>query len=246
MKHNVSPAVKIIGMMVFACMVSFFVYISFFVMFRTISTDVIGYTVYEITEDGKSIDLETLPEPPESVEENQGYREERSEMNAVASGMLATLQVVCGLGIMFCVVGSVLAKEAANDRNASDFKGVPYDRLRGLKIGMIAAIPSVVLTAIALVLRLMGKTGLGNIYYWVYRWIIMCPVKPINDLLTGNAASLLAAPVWSIAVQFGFAALLVFFCGAMYLICYNEDSIIAKLLYKSTKSKKNDKKRLGR
>lgn len=246
MKNYISPAVKMVGMAVFACFISFFVYISFYVMIREFSTTVVGYTVYEIDSEGNATDIETFKEAPESIKENQGYRQVRSEMPKAANIIMGSLQVICGVGVFFCVVGSVLAKQAAKDRNNMDFAGASYDKLKGLKIGAIAAIPSALLWAVALILRLMPKVAFVDTYYWVYRWVIMCPVKPIIDIFTNNAATLHAAPLYSVVLMGVVVVLFVAFCAAMYMICFNEDSVIAKILYKSTKNKKQETRRLSR
>lgn len=243
MQGNIKAAARTIGMYAFAFFISFFVYISLFVIVRELATDVVGYTVYEVNSEGKAVDIETVSTPPKTLEDNMGYREVRSDITAGATATLGFLQVVCGVGIVFCMVGSVLAKEAAKDRNDVDFNRAKQDKLRGLKIGLFAAVPALVLNISIIVLKLMGLTA--SAFYWVYRWMIMCPVKPIVDLLTGNAANLSEVPVWSTFVLLGFTVLFVAFCAVMYIICYNEDSVIAKLLYKSAKKKKDNVRRLG-
>lgn len=246
MKNYFSPALRMVGMALFACFVSFFVYISFYVMIREFSTTVVGYTVYEIDSEGNSKDIETLPEPPKAIKENQGYRQVRSDMPKVANAIMGVLQVVCGVGVYFCVVGSVLAKLAAKDRNNMDFAGTSYDKLKGLKIGAIFAIPAVISWTAALLLRVIEKAAFTDTYYWVYRWFIMCPVKPIIDVFTNNAATLHQASISSIALTGVFPLLQIAFSAVMYIICFNEDSVIAKILYKSTKKETKQPRRLSR
>ncbi len=236
MQRNVGPALKAVGMSAFAVFLSFFVYISLFIMVRQFSTEVIGYTVYEINEQDESTVVETLSEPPKTLAENQNYAQQRSEMSKGASVLLGVLQTVCGVGVLFCFVGSVFAKEAAKDRNDVDFNRATADKTRGFKIGALATIPLFVMSLIAVVLKAVGSAG--SVFYWLYRWIILNPVKPIVDAVTNNAADLTAAPLWSVCILIVFPILFFVFCGGMYLLCYNEDSVIAKLLYKSTKTKK--------
>lgn len=235
MQRNIRPALKAVGMSAFAVFLSFFVYISLFVLVRHFSTEVIGYTLYEINEQGGSTVVETLSEPPKTLKENQNYAQQRSEMSGGASALLGVLQTVCGLGVVFCFVGSVFAKEAARDRNDVDFNRATADKARGFKIGALAAIPLFVMAVTAVILKVVGSGA--SAFYWVYRWFVLNPVKPIVDLITSNAADLNAAPLWAIIVLILLPVLFFAFCGGMYLICYNEDSIIAKLLYKSTKKK---------
>lgn len=240
MKHNVMPALKVVGMSVFAVLISFFVYFSLHLIVRQFSTEVIGYTLYG--EGGKEIGVvEEVPQEPS--EEITGYAEKRSEMTPGATALLGALQVICGVGIVFCTVGSVFAKEAAKDRNDVDFNDAKPDKLRGFKIGGLAVLPLLALNIFAIVLKIMGSSA--AVFYWLYRWIFLCPVKPIIDGMTGNVNTLAEAPLWAIFAFLSFTALLFAFCGVMYIICYNEDSVIAKLLYKSTKKKKEKIRRLG-
>lgn len=240
MKHNVTPALKVVGMSVFAVVISFFVYFSLHLIVRQFSTEVIGYTVYD--KNGVAME-EIVKEKPVMSDEIIGYAEKRSEMTPGATALLGVLQVVCGVGIVFCTVGSVFAKEAAKDRNDADFNNAKADKLRGFKIGGLAVIPLLVLNISAIVLKIMGSSA--DMLYWLYRWIFLCPVKPIIDAMTGNANTLAEAPLWAIIAFLGFTALLFAFCGVMYIICYNEDSVIAKVLYKSAKKKKENVRRLG-
>ncbi len=239
MQRNISPALKTVAISALAVILSLFVYVSIFTMVFQFSTKVVGYTLYEITEDGEAVDIETLSEPPKTMEENQNYRQERSEMSVGASAVMGILQTLCGLGIVFCFVGSILAKEAARDRNDVDFNGAKADKMRGFKIGALAAIPLLAVNVATLVVKIMGSAGAT--LYWVYRWVLLSPVKPLVDLITGNAANLSAAPLWSVIVLFAFTLLFVAFCGVLYLLCYNEDSVIAKVIYKSTKKKEKRK-----
>ena len=184
-------------------------------------------------------------EAPEGLSEGIiGYAEKRSEMTAGANALLGVLQVVCGVGIVFCTVGSVFAKEAAKDRNDVDFNNEKPDKLRGFKIGALAVIPVTVVNIVTIALKLLGSSA--DTFYWVLRWVILCPVKPIVDVMTGGANNLTDVPLWATIVFLGFTAVLFVFCGVIYMLCYNEDSVIAKVLYKSTRKKKEKVKRLGR
>ena len=240
MQRNLGPALKAVGMSVFAVIISFFVYFSLFVVINQFSTEVIGYIPY----DANGEEMELVEEKPVISNEISGYIAKRSDMTAGATVLLGVLQVVCGVGIVFCTVGSVLAKEAAKDRNDADFNELEPDKLRGFKIGALASIPLLALNVIAIVLKALGSSAAT--FYWFYRWFALSPVKPILELMTGNANDLSTASLWSIIASIGFTVIFFVFCGVMYIICYNEDSVIAKLLYKSTKKKKENVRRLGR
>lgn len=244
MIRNIKPAARVAGMLIFSCFLSFFVYISFYLLLNNVSTKVVGYEIYEKNGDDITV-VETVKKPPEkeSLGDTRGYREKRTEMPHSAEVVLGVIQTVCGCGIVFCFVGSVMAKEAARDRNDSDFNGKPQDSLRGLKIGALSAVPYLILWGVLITGKLVGG-GFGAGYFWIYRWLVLCPVKPVADLITGGKTVISEVPLWSVFVFVVFILLLVALCTVMYIVCYNEDSVVAKLLYKSTKKKPAEGRRL--
>ncbi len=246
MQNNLKVAVKMVAMMLFACLISFFVYISLFTIVKTFTTSVVGYDVYELAEDNtyNKIGYITKDQQPTEPNESLRYVSVYSNIPKSAQVVLGVLQVLSGVGIVFCMVGSVVAASAAKDRNDADFNGVTADKNRGLFLGLFSAIPLAVLYVITLIIKMLPSSNFSEVYYWFYRWIIMCPVKPLVDLMTGNAATAEVAPYWSILLQGIFILLFVLCSFVLYRICFNEDSVIAKLLYKSTK-KQEKPRRLG-
>ena len=93
-----------------------------------------------------------------------------------------------------------------------------------------------------MILKFVTPNAVTIMYFWVYRWIILCPVKPIVDLMTDSAINFQTAKVGGLAATVVFSLLIVAFCAVMYIICYNEDSVIAKVLYKSTKKEDNTRR----
>ena len=243
MKSNISVAAKMFGMALFTCVISFFIYFSLFIVMRSIATDVTGYTIYEVT-DGQKTVVEVVDKAPQTIKANQSYSENRTPMSKSASIALGVLQVICGVGVFFSTAGSVIAKAAAKDHNDADFNNAPQDKLRGLKIGALAAIPLFAYNIFIILLKFLPGSSLSNWAFWLYRWIVLSPVKPIVDLITTNAASLSEVSIGATFALLVFAPLVALFGFVMYLICYNEDTLIAKLLYKSTR-KKEQPKRLG-
>lgn len=239
MRAYISSATKVCAMILFSCFISFFVYISLFVITKQFSTEIIGYEVYDTTIGEKISEIE---KKPETLEENRYYQPIYSKMPKAAEVVLSTLQVICGVGVVFCTAGSVIAKEAARDCNDADFNDAEVDKLKGLKIGLFAAVPSVVCYLVAMILKFVPPTAVTNMYFWTYRWIILCPVKPIVDIFTGSAINFQTVPVGGLAATIVFSLLVVALCTVMYIICYNEDSVIAKLLYKSAKKEDNTRR----
>ncbi len=245
MQSNGKVAAKVIGMAVFTAVLCIFIQISFFAIIKSFSTEVIGYEVYEVMEDGsnKKVGYIDKADAPETPDKNLRYLSIYSEVPQSAKAVEVVLSTFCSVGVLFCTVGSVLAGVAAKDRNNSDFNGIEHNKNRGLVIGLLSVIPAAVAYAATVVLRMFPSNNMINWYFWVYRFIIMGPVKPINDILTNVKTDLSLVPWWWVIANGLFLVLFVAMCYLMYRICYNEDSWLAKLLYKSTQ--KENVRRLG-
>ncbi len=243
---NGKAAGKILGMMLFSAFLCMFVQFSFHFMLKSFATEVIGYEVHEVFEDGSSIDRGYIEksEKPENPEASMKYVSRFSEMPKSAKAVEIVLSTVFSLGILFCTTGSVLADIAAKDRNNCDFNGAEYNKNRGFLIGLFTAAPLAVLYLGTLILHFLPSSSAANWYFWVYRFIVLGPVKPINDALTGTAVVLHDVSTSWVVLHIGYLIAFVLFCGLMYRICYNEDSVLAKLLYKS-KRQDNGARRLG-
>lgn len=250
MQENIRHAGKIIGMAIFTSILCLFIQVSIFSMMKSFSADIVGYEVQEILEDGSFKQHPSVKEIPENPEKNFRYIQIYADTTTSVKAVETVISMILSLGILFCTTGTVFARVAAKDRNDCDFNGAIPDKNRGLKMGALAAIPPFVFYLVTLILRFVGSSKWVDWYYWFYRFIVMGPVKPITDLLTnapqstvtvegseyvltGAETHLANVPVWAIAVQGGFVLLFVLFGFLMYRICYNEDSVIAKLLYKS-------------
>lgn len=263
MRNNFKIARKIVGMALFASFLCIFVQFSFHTLIKSFSTEVVGYEVYEVVDEDTKISHGTIAKAdlPEKPDKSFRYMAVYSEVPASAKAVEVILSTLFSLGIFFCTAGSVLANAAAKDRNDCDFNGVEHDKNRGLIIGLLAAIPSFFLYIVAIILRFMPSSKAINWYYWFYRFIVNGPFKPVNDVLTtvetnrftigaetyivsGVETNLSNVEPWTVFIQVIYIVLLVAFCYIMYRICYNADSIVAKLLYKSTQ-KTQSPRRLG-
>ena len=261
MMTDFQVARKIFGMAVFSVILCFFVQLSFFALIQSFSTEVVRYDIYDATKvdennpKGAYVTTYEKDELPENLDRNvlKPYPV-LSEMPASARVVETVLSTVFSLGIFVCTTGSVLADAAAKDRNNSDFNGAPYNKTRGFKIGLLAAIPSAVFYVATVVLRFFPSNKIIDWYFWFYRFVALGPVKPLNDRMTwaqletgefGAQTDLSLVLWWWVISTVLYIALFVLFCYAVYRICYNEDSWLAKLLYKS-KDPKNVRRLGGR
>ncbi len=265
MQNIFKPALKVIGMALFASILCLFVQVSIHTMMKSFSTEVVGYEVHEMLEDGSSVDhgIIDVKDAPETPEENYRYMAIYPDMPKSAKVVEVVISALFSLGILFCTTGSVFASVAAKDRNDADFNGAEPQKNKGLFIGLISIIPPAIVYIATIVLKFLKPSKAVDWFYWVYRFIAMGPIKPITDLFTsvetsrfnigekvyitiGPETALANVPVWAIAVQ-GVGLLLFALMGyLLYRVCYNEDSFLAKLLYKSARKEQTGRRLGGR
>ena len=247
MQSNWKVSGKVIGMAVFTAILCIFIQISMFALIKSFSTEVVGYDVYYVEnngDQGEFVGYFAKDELPEDLDLNH-YKplSKYSPVPTSAKVVEVVLSTFFSVGVLFCTVGSVLADVAAKDRNNSDFNGIEHNKNRGLIIGLMSAIPAGAAYVGTVVLRFFPATKVTNWYFWFYRFIIMGPVKPLNDIMTDTKTDLSQMPWWWVIAHGLFLVLFVLICYLMYRICYNEDSWLAKVLYKSKET--NNVRRLG-
>lgn len=247
MRENVSTALRITGMAIFACFLSVFVYISVYTLMSSITQEVVGYEVHVLDENSSEVgEPYFIEEKPTKIEPTHKYVAKYSEMSKTAKIVTGVLQVICGVGILFCTTGSVIAKVAAKDRNNADFNDATLDKTKGVKIGLLAAIPPILVYLVVLVLRFLSPSKVYDWVYWFYHVIFLAPVKPIVDAMTDGATQLHLVPIGSLIATIIFIVLYAAVFAVLYVICYNEDSFLAKVLYKSATKKENHRRLGGR
>ena len=247
MRSDFKVGIRLVSTMLFTCILCFFLYISVEVMIKQISTHVIGYDVIDTSaNDGRGEKVGFVEAIPEERPENTKYISVYSEKPFAAKATTFALQSILCLCVFFCTVGSVVAKAAAVDRNDVDFNGGNHDRWKGFKLGLIASIPLTVAYGLAVLVKAMRYTSLGETYFWVYRWLITIPVRPFVDLFVNSSINLQSASLKGVLLTGVFVPLLIIFCALMYFVCYNEDSVLAKILYKSMKKDDDTRRKLKR
>ncbi len=265
MQNSLKAAVKVVGMAIFASILCLFVQVSIHTMMKSFSTKPVGYEVHQVLEDGSTVDhgVISVEDAPETPENNYRYMALYPDMPKSAKVVEVVISALFSIGILFCTTGSVFASVAAKDRNDCDFNGAEPNKNKGLVIGLLAVIPPAVFYVITLVLKFLKPSKIADWFYWAYRFIIMGPIKPITDqftsvetsrftigekvyITTGPQTALAEVPLRTIAVHGAFLLLFVLMGYLLYRICYNEDSFLAKLLYKSARKEQTGRRLGGR
>lgn len=130
--------------------------------------------------------------------------------------------------ILIVMLYSSLWRQGDNDRNKVDFGRMPADPLRGLKIGLLGAIPSGVVT---LGLWVSKITGLMPNYIFAYRLLNMT-FAPINNALTDGVMWASSVTWWMLPVSLLCWAVIPATAMVAYLLGYHRVALGERLVYK--------------
>lgn len=233
LKYSGSTFVKCI----IASIMCLFVYISIQFIAVAVYTQEIGYTIYEVVDnqrgealythyfaDGEDLKIKEY-EGKDIKVEKISVRSTLTDKQSRNADIIA--QVFC-----FCIIGAILYGRiwsiGTADNNKVKFSRMEEDKLRGLKIGSIATIPSV----IVYLLLILARLGVApNILFSVYK---LCNVHIFGylNVLFGSKTLVADLPVYKIAIA---ALPLVFvplLCAVAYILGYKDISLSEKIIYK--------------
>ncbi len=152
---DVGLALKAYGMTVVAAIMGLIVYISFTLLFNGLGTKSIGYNLYEKNEDGSLTLLETYyyqegegPTPDIELEENQTYVIFRSPLEG---GKLLAFRVLTQLVmaiLLWLFPFNLLRDRGEKDRTLVVAGCREPDTKRGLRVGLMTILPSLVMYAV--------------------------------------------------------------------------------------------------
>ncbi len=235
MKSNIRLGLKVFWSACIAIFMCFFIYISIFTIF-TIGADA-TYAVYQVADDGtivkdadgNDVVLRIENDVPE-FNKNETYIKVFDRSGATEKLQIA-LQQFFMLLTFIIVIGKAIADTAYDDRNATDFTSAAYDKQKGLKIGLFAVIPFVLIYLLLIVSKIVSFE-----FYGVFTFLNL-PFKPYMNLITNNATTI-ADVSWVAIAAFSVILLAIpLICFVTYRLAFNQDSLVAKLIYKSKQPK---------
>ncbi|HCA30971.1 MAG TPA: hypothetical protein DEP23_16150 [Ruminococcaceae bacterium] len=170
---------------------------------------------------------------------NQFKQSIRTEMSAGASLALDTISQLFMLILLVTLVYSKLWERGDKDNNSVNFGRMQEDKLRGLKVGLMAAIPSFVFY----ILLFFCKLGLiSDKYMFIYRFLNIS-FMPIISNLTGRSSTTADASWLSILAILLTVAVVPLVCYIAYLLGYKEISLGEKFIYVNPNKRNRRKKR---
>ncbi len=227
---------KLFGISVVANVMCFILIISFSVISTALFTEKIGYTMYGATAEGEELKelytyyFEDGDDTQKEKYEQKGYslteitlRSQVSKTNKVVWSLVS--QIFC-LVMMISFIYNQLWQLGSKDSNLVKFKSLKEDKLKGLKIGLIASAPSFIFFVFSVISKKVNIALFAFLNAYLYDFI---------SLIANGAKTFDALSIWQILLIF--VILLIFPAAAYgsYLLGYKQFSISEKLVYKKNK-----------
>ena len=235
----ISLALQVFLKTILAAVLSIFVYMSLSVIIIGMNSKQIGYRVYELNEAGEQVEVEsqlfndTITTAP-TAGEGQLVEGIMSDPPASAMIFLNVLSEILMLLMLSFFIISALRDKGQRDHTNVKYGHMKEDKLIGLKIGLLAAIPAFVAY---LVLVFAKITGLLPSYLFLYRYINICFLPIINSVA---GTSVLSTEIsWlALFVLFLLQLFIPLVCHAAYTIGYKQIFLSDKIVYKDPAKKK--------
>ena len=156
----------------------------------------------------------------------------RSELSPGVELFCDVLSSVLMILILVSVTYTVLSKEGDRDSNAVQFGHIQYDRFRGIRVGLLAAVPSILSYLFLIVSKL---TGLVPQYVSFFRLSNMPFLPLFNHFVSSTVASSADVPWSAILVMAVTVVVVPLSCAAGYYMGYRHISLSENLVYQKKK-----------
>ena len=241
MKSTLKMGVKVFGKIILANVMSIITVVSLSFIVTAMFTENIGYQAFGTTSTSSESELlyEYYYENGEDTQlpeyEEQGYTVNQvSIRSGVSKTGNAVFLVLCALFCMSLVAiltYTLVWKEGNKDLNLARFDRIKYDKLKGVKIGLIAAAPSLVLLLVLSIGKSTFSSSFPVIFYQYLNAAFFAPM----DLICGSAVAFGDLAIWQILLLLLVLLLIPAFSGFAYYIGYKDILLSDKLIYKKQK-----------
>ena len=170
----------------------------------------------------------------ETLPEGQFRETIRSDPPAAASIAGDVIASICMLLLTAAFPYSIVWSKGDRDKNSVNFGHMQEDKLRGLKVGLMAGIPGA-LAYIVLILSKLGVFFPG--YIFVYRFM-NTPFLPIINALTRGVSTTPEVSWTAILVMLIVVAFVPLVCHFGYVLGYKQISLSEKFIYVNPNKKK--------
>ena len=240
-KEIVIHALKLFLRFILVNVMCFFVAISFFVLATAAFTKTAGYITYGTKEgtdkteklythyyrDGDDLKAEEYEKAGYTLRQTK-FRSDMSKTGKVL--FLVVSQIFC-LGILMVFLYPNLWDIGAKDSNAVKFKHKVEDEWKGVKIGLLAVIPSYLILLFICAMKAGVFPGFSTALYQVTHSAFYAFI----DVVIGSAKSVKDLAWWRMAILFVFPLFVPAVSGLGYYLGYKDFSIGEKLVYKKNR-----------
>lgn len=242
MKQNISIALRCIASLIILNFLCFFMYISFNVIAVGVGTQSEGYVAYK-EEGGEIVELYTHYYADGDDLKMKEYTDKGIEVKTssfrtpVSEGLSTAIDVITVIFsfiILWSMIYSLLWKRGDSDNNLATFGHIEREKYKGLKIGLIADVPFLVLYLVLWADKLLSFSPAYSGIFKIANYYMF----PLIDLCYKGAESAAGIPVWGMLcllltlVPVPLIAHIGYYCGN------NEISLGDKFIYAKTKEKK--------
>lgn len=225
------------------------VYFGVWVILEGVSTHEIGYRVYELDENNNPVVVEevytedgnTAPTaaPTQNPDETTRYQQIEKIRSEIPGPVVVLREILCQILMLLLLIAfpySMLWLQGDKDRNRVHFGRMQPDPWRGVRVGLMAAIPY----AVVYILLVASKLSLFMDGFVHLARFIVTPFLPLFNLVADPQTVLTTSqvPWWGIALLFLTVAALPAICGGAYHLGYKQYSIKEHLTYVKQDKKK--------
>lgn len=167
--------------------------------------------------------------------EEQGYVVEkrgiRSDVTATGDALFLIISALFTLSLAGTITYSYIWKEGNKDLNLIRFGRAPLDKYKGVKIGLVAVLPYL----LVLISLAIGKNSFAKSIPVVLYKYLNCSVFSVIDVICGNTSTFGELSVLRMLLLFVAMLIVPVFFGLSYYIGYKDILISEKLIYKKQK-----------
>ncbi|MBR4072401.1 MAG: hypothetical protein IKK24_00545 [Clostridia bacterium] len=249
MKEIFKKSTKLFAYLICAGIMCCFTYLSFNVIFNFAFTEQSGYDVYGYTEENPEKELlytflyeenggkENVEDKEWKAYEEKGYTLEkitkRTTLSKGANNALVIITQIFSLIFAASFVTDVLLTLGNKDNNLVRIKSKKEDKLKGLKIGLMASAPAYLLLLVTVICAKGLKPGIPIQVFKILNGVFW----PTFDALLGSAKVIGDILIWQYIVIFIILSIIPVIGFFAYFVGYKDYAILSKLLYKKNKKK---------
>ena len=235
--ENIKYAAITFGKTIVAAIMCLFVYISIQFMAVALFTEEVGYTVFEVIENRRGDALYThyyADGEDLKIKEYEGSDikletvKERSELTTKQNYAAQTISQVFSVLIIAVLLYGRVWSIGTSDNNKVKFDRMKEDKLRGLKIGCLAAVPSLCVY----LFLILAKFGVApELLFSLYK-LLNVHIFGYLNMLFGVGTAVIDIPVWKVVLAASPLLIVPVICTVAYFLGFKDISISEKIVYK--------------